>query len=85
MGLQRSPRPCSPLANGQKTNATDESRIHPHAAAEPLTTPRLSGMDNVRDIAGTTTAYGTAHDGTMRAGVFYRSSALTRPLRTWSR
>lgn len=34
-------------------------------------------MDNFRDIAGTTTAYGTTHDGTMRAGVFYRANALT--------
>lgn len=45
--------------------------------AEPLDTPRLVGMDNFRDIAGTTTAYSTAHDGTLRAGVFYRSNAVT--------
>lgn len=46
-------------------------------AAEALDTPRLAGMDNFRDIAGTTSAYTTSHDGTMRAGVFYRSNALT--------
>ncbi|WP_460099188.1 tyrosine-protein phosphatase [Pseudomonas sp. H3_C08] len=49
-----------------------------HAAeAVPLDTPRLQGIDNFRDVAGITTAYTTAHDGTMRAGVFYRSNALT--------
>ena len=42
-----------------------------------LDTPRLASIDNFRDIAGTTTAYSTAHDGTMRSGVFYRSNALT--------
>ena len=42
-----------------------------------LDTPRLTGMDNFRDIAGTDTAYTTANDGTMRSGVFYRSNALT--------
>ena len=46
-------------------------------AAEALDTPGLAGMDNFRDIAGTTSAYTTSHDGTMRAGVFYRSNALT--------
>lgn len=48
-------------------------------AAEPvdLNTPRLRSIDNFRDVAGLTTAYTTAHDGTMRAGVFYRSNALT--------
>ncbi|MDD2091164.1 tyrosine-protein phosphatase [Pseudomonas guariconensis] len=46
-------------------------------AAEPLNTPRLVGMDNFRDIAGTTTAYSTAHNGTLRAGVFYRTNAVT--------
>ncbi|MBK4994356.1 autotransporter domain-containing protein [Pseudomonas sp. S37] len=46
-------------------------------AAEALDTPRLAGMDNFRDIAGTTSAYATTHDGTMRAGVFYRANALT--------
>ncbi|HCN46154.1 MAG TPA: autotransporter outer membrane beta-barrel domain-containing protein, partial [Pseudomonas sp.] len=49
-----------------------------HAAETyELDTPRLAGMDNFRDIAGTTTAYTTANDGTMRSGVFYRSNALT--------
>ncbi|WP_460110063.1 tyrosine-protein phosphatase [Pseudomonas sp. S3_H04] len=49
-----------------------------HAAESvPLDTPRLQGIDNFRDVAGITTAYTTAHDGTMRAGVFYRSNALT--------
>ncbi|WDY59994.1 tyrosine-protein phosphatase [Pseudomonas sp. PSKL.D1] len=47
------------------------------AHADSLATPRLTGMDNFRDLAGTTTAYTTEHDGTMRAGVFYRSNALT--------
>ncbi|MGN8120503.1 tyrosine-protein phosphatase [Pseudomonas sp. 22082] len=47
------------------------------AQAADLDTPRLAGIDNFRDIAGTTTANSTAHDGTMRAGVFYRSNALT--------
>ena len=47
------------------------------AETAPLNTPRLKGMDNFRDVAGTTTAYSTANDGTMRAGVFYRSNALT--------
>nr|WP_246884517.1 tyrosine-protein phosphatase [Pseudomonas chlororaphis] len=42
-----------------------------------LDTPRLSSIDNLRDIAGTTTAYSTANDGTLRSGVFYRSNALT--------
>ncbi|WAP65696.1 tyrosine-protein phosphatase [Pseudomonas fortuita] len=46
-------------------------------AAEALATPRLAGMDNFRDLAGTTSAYPTSHDGTMRAGVFYRANALT--------
>ncbi len=46
-------------------------------AAEALDTPRLAGMDNFRDIAGTTSAYTTSHDGIMRAGVFYRANALT--------
>lgn len=49
-----------------------------HAAESvPLDTPRLNSIDNFRDIAGLTTAYSTAHDGTMRSGVFYRSNALT--------
>lgn len=49
-----------------------------HAAETyDLETPRLKGIDNFRDIAGTTTAYTTANDGTMRSGVFYRSNALT--------
>jgi protein tyrosine/serine phosphatase len=49
-----------------------------HAAeTAALDTPRLTGIDNFRDIAGTTTAYSTANDGTMRSGVFYRSNALT--------
>lgn len=47
------------------------------AAAQPLDTPRLIGVDNFRDVAGTTAAYTTANDGVMRAGVFYRSNALT--------
>ena len=47
------------------------------AETVPLDTPRLKGIDNFRDIAGTTSAYSTANDGTMRAGVFYRSNALT--------
>ena len=46
-------------------------------AADALDTPRLAGMDNFRDIAGTTSAYTTSHDGVMRAGVFYRANALT--------
>ncbi|WP_445672917.1 tyrosine-protein phosphatase [Pseudomonas inefficax] len=46
-------------------------------AAEVLDTPRLDGIDNFRDIAGTTSAYTTRHDGVMRTGVFYRSNALT--------
>ena len=46
-----------------------------HAA--DLDTPRLQGIDNFRDVAGITTAYSTTHDGRMRAGVFYRSNALT--------
>jgi protein tyrosine/serine phosphatase len=49
-----------------------------HAAdGSSLATPKLAGIDNFRDIAGTTTAYSTALNGTMRAGVFYRSNALT--------
>ncbi|SDQ60478.1 Protein tyrosine/serine phosphatase [Pseudomonas sp. UC 17F4] len=47
------------------------------AESVPLDTPRLARIDNFRDIAGTTHAYSTAHDGTMRSGVFYRSNALT--------
>ncbi|WP_318652567.1 MULTISPECIES: tyrosine-protein phosphatase [unclassified Pseudomonas] len=48
-------------------------------AAETYTldTPHLTGIDNFRDIAGTTTAYTTSNDGVMRSGVFYRSNALT--------
>lgn len=46
-------------------------------AAETLDTPRLQGIDNFRDVAGTTSAYTTTHDGVMRAGQFYRSNALT--------
>lgn len=49
-----------------------------HAAESvPIDTPRLKSIDNFRDVAGITTAYSTAHDGTMRAGVFYRSNAIT--------
>lgn len=54
-----------------------------HAApATLLDTPRLTSVDNFRDIAGTTlvgtgAAYTTTHDGTLRSGVFYRSNALT--------
>ncbi|MFJ2427057.1 tyrosine-protein phosphatase [Pseudomonas sp. NPDC087804] len=49
-----------------------------HAAESvPLDTPRLKSIDNFRDVAGITTAYSTAHDGTMRTGVFYRSNAIT--------
>lgn len=44
---------------------------------QAISTPRLSGIDNFRDIAGITTAYTTANDGVMRTGVFYRSNALT--------
>lgn len=52
--------------------------IAAHAAETySLDTPRLTGIDNFRDIAGTSTAYTTANDGTMRSGVFYRSNALT--------
>ena len=47
------------------------------AHAADLDTPRLQGIDNFRDVAGITTAYSTTHDGSMRAGVFYRSNALT--------
>jgi protein tyrosine/serine phosphatase len=47
------------------------------AETSTLDTPRLASIDNFRDIAGTTTAYTTANDGTMRSGVFYRSNALT--------
>ena len=47
------------------------------AETNRLDTPRLAGIDNFRDIAGTTTAYTTLHDGVMRSGVFYRSNALT--------
>ncbi len=42
-----------------------------------LDTPILSSIDNFRDVAGTTTAYTTANDGTMRSGVFYRANAIT--------
>lgn len=42
-----------------------------------LDTPRLAGADNFRDVAGTSQANVTAHDGVMRTGVFYRSNALT--------
>jgi protein tyrosine/serine phosphatase len=52
--------------------------IAAHAAAtDTLDTPRLVGIDNFRDIAGTTSAYTAANDGTLRSGVFYRSNALT--------
>ena len=41
-----------------------------------LNTPRLSSMDNFRDMAGLTSAYsGTA--GTLRSGMVYRSNAVT--------
>lgn len=46
-------------------------------AADALNTPRLKGIDNFRDVAGTSSAYQAAHDGTLRAGQFYRSNALT--------
>ncbi|WP_110971070.1 tyrosine-protein phosphatase [Pseudomonas huaxiensis] len=46
-------------------------------AGEALDTPRLKGIDNFRDVAGTTRAYTTSNDGVMRAGQFYRSNALT--------
>ena len=47
------------------------------AAETAIETPRLSSIDNFRDIAGTTRVYSTSHEGTMRTGVFYRSNALT--------
>lgn len=47
------------------------------AANTPLNTPILAGIDNFRDVAGTTTAYSTVDGGTLRGGVFYRSNALT--------
>lgn len=46
-------------------------------AETALTTPHLVGIDNFRDVAGINTAYTTTHNGEMRAGVFYRSNALT--------
>ncbi len=46
-------------------------------AETTVTTPRLSSADNFRDVAGTTTAYTSSNDGTLRTGVFYRSNALT--------
>lgn len=55
---------CTPFVNALASDVT-------------ITTPRLSSIDNFRDIAGTTTAYSTSHDGTMRTGVFYRSNAIT--------
>ncbi|EIK96200.1 protein tyrosine/serine phosphatase [Pseudomonas sp. M47T1] len=49
-----------------------------HAAdTYALNTPILTSIDNFRDLAGTTTAYTAANDGTLREGVFYRSNALT--------
>lgn len=48
-----------------------------HAADKSLSTPHLTGIDNFRDVAGITRAYSTANEGVMRAGVFYRSNALT--------
>lgn len=48
-----------------------------HADDMSLSTPRLAGIDNFRDVAGITHPYHTANDGVMRAGVFYRSNALT--------
>jgi protein-tyrosine phosphatase len=49
-----------------------------HAAESvQLDTPHLTSIDNFRDIAGITTAYTTANDGTLRSGVFYRSNAIT--------
>ncbi|SQI41667.1 Tyrosine-protein phosphatase precursor [Leminorella richardii] len=51
---------------------------YPSIAAETLLlTPHLQGMDNFRDVAGTTAAYATSQGGEMRQGVFYRSNALT--------
>ncbi|MDD2102618.1 tyrosine-protein phosphatase [Pseudomonas putida] len=47
------------------------------AETNVLETPHLRSLDNFRDLAGVTTAYSTARDGTMRSGVFYRSNALT--------
>ncbi|CAI3937357.1 Protein tyrosine/serine phosphatase Oca4 (Oca4) (PDB:1XRI) [Commensalibacter communis] len=47
------------------------------AQTTALNTPRLQGMDNFRDLAGTDTAYTTAHNGVMKSGVFYRSNAIT--------
>ncbi|QKN82552.1 tyrosine-protein phosphatase [Scandinavium goeteborgense] len=48
-----------------------------HAADRSLSTPHLRGIDNFRDVAGIASAYSTANDGVMRAGIFYRSNALT--------
>jgi protein-tyrosine phosphatase len=45
--------------------------------AASINSSMLSGVDNFRDIAGSTSAYEISHGGTMRSGVFYRSSALT--------
>ncbi|QHM77951.1 Tyrosine-protein phosphatase [Mixta theicola] len=45
--------------------------------AAPVNTPIFKGVDNFRDIAGTTSVYETRGGGLMRSGVFYRSSALT--------
>lgn len=47
------------------------------ADSDTLDTPRLTSIDNFRDIAGLTTAYTTTNDGVMRAGQFYRSNAIT--------
>ncbi|MGH8383497.1 tyrosine-protein phosphatase [Pseudomonas sp.] len=47
------------------------------AESYALDTPRLQKIDNFRDVAGTSSAYTTSHDGIMRKGVFYRSNALT--------
>lgn len=45
-----------------------------HAAA--LSTPKLSSVDNFRDIAGITETYSTRQGGTLRSGVFYRANKI---------
>lgn len=49
-----------------------------HQASNKLiSTPRLSSMDNFRDIAGVTMSYTASRYGVMRTGIFYRSNTVT--------
>jgi len=67
------------LAGCSKADTSANSTVTTTAAtvntAAPVT-PRLSSVENFRDIAGREGGYRTVDGGTIRAGLIYRSNAL---------